>query len=66
MKQVFSCEDYELLGSVLTIYSANLIGLVRDDADFKKLLSIVNYDSIVCPDLFKDEYNNIATLVIFK
>jgi len=52
--EVFICEDYEVKEGILIMFNATLIGKVNSISAFIILSSLIQYDSIVCPDLFTD------------
>jgi hypothetical protein len=67
MKPVYTCEDYEFKDSVLTIYKPTLVAMVLNAEGFDSVTKTIQYDAIVCPDLFTDwKDNSKANLVIFK
>lgn len=52
---VFSCEDYKIEEEVLLIEDAELVGMVENIDQFNELIKDLDYNAVICPDLYKGE-----------
>ena len=66
MKPVYTCDNYEFKDSVFTIYEPTLAAMVLDIEGFNSLTKMIQYNAIVCPELFIEESGAAVKLVIFK
>lgn len=64
---VYKCEDFWIDEGQLTIYDAQLVAMVRSLNDFNKFTRTINYDTIICPQFYKNDGDcELADIVIFK
>jgi hypothetical protein len=66
MMKVYKCDNYEVVDTLLVIYNSVLVGEVDSITSFVKLTQLVNYNSIVCPELFTDVDGNKIKGLIHK
>ena len=63
---VYQCDDFSFSFGVLTIYDGYIVGMVKDLKGFNNLCENQDYNAIVIPELYKDEFGNRINSVIFK
>jgi len=63
---VYKCEDYWMDQGQLTIYDAQLVAMVSNVDDFNAFTSSLDFNAIICPQLYKNDDGEVAKLVIFK
>jgi hypothetical protein len=68
MKPVYICEDYKIENRVLIIWKPTLVGMVFGPDNFKKLISTLTYDAVICPELYYLKNNDVPEVdyVVFK
>ena len=66
MMKVYKCDDYMLIDGILIIFNGVNVSEVDSIETFNKITQILNYDSIVCPELYCDEHGNKVKGIIFK
>lgn len=64
MKAVYKCLDFDIVDSVLIIWDAELIGMVKTSEDFNELINGNIYNGVVCPEIYCNA--NGVTKVLFK
>ena len=64
--EVFICEDYTVENNILIIYKPQLSGMVESISTFNELTTLIEYDAIVCPNLFTDAKGKKINGFIFK
>ena len=66
MMKVYKCDDYEVQEELLVMYNSQVVGRVDSITSFIKLTQLVNYNGIVCPELFIDVNGNKVKGIVFK
>ena len=67
MHPVYKCEDYTLhTNSILVVTTPIIVGYIKDADSFADFLSLVKYDAIICPSLFKNKDGQSPKIVLFK
>lgn len=64
--KVYKCDDYEVVEGLLVMYNSQVVGRVDSITSFIKLTQLVNYNTIVCPELFTDVNGNKVKGIVFK
>ena len=49
---VYKCEDFKVEGNVLTIWDAKEVAKVNDIAGLHKVMELINYNALICPDIY--------------
>jgi hypothetical protein len=70
MKAIYKCEDFTIENGVLTIWGAELIGMVKDTNGFNKVYETfckgkgILPNALICPELYCEQRG--IDLVIFE
>lgn len=61
---VYICEDFKVEGNILTIWNAKEVAKVNDLAGLHEVMDLVDYITIICPDLYLRNRN--VDIILFK
>jgi len=70
MKAIYKCEDFNVENGILTIYEAELIGMVNGVDDFNKVYEIfckgkgILPNALICPALYCEQKG--INMVVFE
>jgi hypothetical protein len=70
MKAIYKCEDFKVENGILTIYEAELIGMVNGVDDFNKVYEIfckgkgILPNALICPALYCEQKG--INMVVFE
>lgn len=60
---VYICEDFKVEDETLTIWDAKEIAKVNDLIGLNKVMDLVKYNAIVCPDIYLRNRN--VNIILF-
>lgn len=53
---VYICENYEVNDDTLTIWGAKEVAKVDNETGFRRVMDLVKYNAIICPDIYQMRY----------
>ena len=61
---VYTCDDFMVEGSILTIWNAKEVAKVNDLAGLHEVMDLVKYNAMICPGLYLRNRN--VDIILFK
>jgi hypothetical protein len=61
---VYTCEDFQVDGNILTIWNAKEVAKVSDVAGLNKVMELTTYNALICPDIYLRNRN--VDIILFR